>query len=119
MSDDELGTPRLPFFVYGTLRPGEPNHAVHLHGRTATEKPALLPDALLYDGPGYPYAVEHPGKGPVHGELLTALPTAYAPSSPPWTSWRSTPRATRTTSTNESCATYSTGPATPSAPGST
>ncbi|MEU5898278.1 MULTISPECIES: gamma-glutamylcyclotransferase family protein [Streptomyces] len=79
MSDDEPGTARLPFFVYGTLRPGEPNHAVHLHGRTAKEESALLPDALLYDGPGYPYAVEHPGKGPVRGELLTALPTANAP----------------------------------------
>ncbi|MEU5688748.1 hypothetical protein DEJ48_26785 [Streptomyces venezuelae] len=79
MSDDELGTARLPFFVYGTLRPGEPNHAAHLRGRTAREEPALLPDAVLYDGPGYPYAVEHPGKGPVHGDLLTALPAAYLP----------------------------------------
>ncbi|MGW6528278.1 gamma-glutamylcyclotransferase family protein [Streptomyces venezuelae] len=79
MSDDELGTARLPFFVYGTLRPGEPNHAVLLRGRTAREEPALLPDAVLYDGPGYPYAVEHPGKGPVHGDLLTALPAAYLP----------------------------------------
>ncbi len=75
--EDERGTARLPFFVYGTLRPGEPNHAVHLRGRTAAEVPALLPDAVLYDGPGYPYAVEHPGEGPVRGELITALPAAY------------------------------------------
>ncbi|MET8687969.1 gamma-glutamylcyclotransferase family protein [Streptomyces sp. NPDC004732] len=75
--EDERGTARLPFFVYGTLRPGEPNHAVHLRGRTAAEEPALLPDAVLYDGPGYPYAVERPGEGPVRGELVTALPAAY------------------------------------------
>jgi gamma-glutamylcyclotransferase (GGCT)/AIG2-like uncharacterized protein YtfP len=32
--------------------------------------------AVLYEGPGYPYAVEAPG-GVVHGELVTALPEAY------------------------------------------
>jgi gamma-glutamylcyclotransferase (GGCT)/AIG2-like uncharacterized protein YtfP len=31
---------------------------------------------VLYDGPGYPYAVEEPG-GEVRGELVTALPGAY------------------------------------------
>ncbi|MEU6380396.1 gamma-glutamylcyclotransferase family protein [Streptomyces sp. NPDC046909] len=68
---------RLPFFVYGTLRPGEPNHDAFLRGRTSTEEPARLDGAALYDGPGYPYAVEAPGAGPVHGELVTALPDAY------------------------------------------
>ncbi|MFF1376814.1 gamma-glutamylcyclotransferase family protein [Streptomyces sp. NPDC058308] len=71
------GAARLPFFVYGTLRPGEPNHAAYLHGRTAAEEPALLPGAVLYDGPGYPYAVEASGAGPVRGELVTALPAAH------------------------------------------
>ncbi|MFD4631980.1 gamma-glutamylcyclotransferase family protein [Streptomyces sp. NPDC058284] len=74
---NERGAPRLPFFVYGTLRPGGPNHAAYLRGRTASEEPAHLPDAVLYDGPGYPYAVEAPGEGPVRGELVTALPAAY------------------------------------------
>ncbi|WP_330457713.1 gamma-glutamylcyclotransferase [Streptomyces sp. NBC_00820] len=68
--------PRLPFFVYGTLRPGEPNHDLFLRGRTASEEPARLTDAVLYDGPGYPYAVEEPG-GVVRGELVTALPETY------------------------------------------
>ncbi|WP_307667535.1 gamma-glutamylcyclotransferase family protein [Streptomyces sp. V2I9] len=65
----------LPFFVYGTLLPGEPNHDLFLRGRTARERPAVLPRALLYDGPGYPYAIE--GHGRVHGTLLVAAPGAY------------------------------------------
>ncbi|MFD9908591.1 gamma-glutamylcyclotransferase family protein [Streptomyces sp. NPDC059063] len=71
-------TDRLPFFVYGTLRPGERNHAF-LHGRVTGSTPARLPDALLYDGPGYPYVVEAAGEGPVHGDLVTAHPEAYEP----------------------------------------
>ncbi|MDT9690757.1 gamma-glutamylcyclotransferase family protein [Streptomyces sp. P9(2023)] len=66
----------LPFFVYGTLRPGEYNHDRFLLGRTAREEPARLAGALLYDGPGYPYAV--PGEGVVAGDLVTAAPGAYA-----------------------------------------
>ncbi|WP_434589196.1 gamma-glutamylcyclotransferase family protein [Streptomyces sp. A5-4] len=65
----------LPFFVYGTLRPGESNHAHFLHGRTAAEEPGRLLGAALYEGPGYPYAV--PGEGEVVGELVTATPEAY------------------------------------------
>lgn len=67
----------LPFFVYGTLRPGEVNHALFLRGRTVAEEPATLPGAALYDGPGYPFAVDRPGCA-VAGELITAAPDAYA-----------------------------------------
>ncbi|MFD6274160.1 gamma-glutamylcyclotransferase family protein [Streptomyces sp. NPDC060209] len=67
---------RLPFFVYGTLLPGEANHDRFLLGRTREELPAVLPGALLYEGPGYPYAIE--GHGTVHGALVTAAPGAYA-----------------------------------------
>ncbi|MEV6170284.1 gamma-glutamylcyclotransferase family protein [Streptomyces sp. NPDC051954] len=67
----------LPFFVYGTLRPGEHNHGLFLRGRTQTEEPGRLAGAVLYDGPGYPYAVEEAGGGPVYGELVTARPGAY------------------------------------------
>jgi len=67
---------RLPFFVYGTLRPGEVNHDLFLLGRTGVEEPGRLNGAVLYDGPGYPYAVEEPG-GVVYGELVTALPKEY------------------------------------------
>ncbi|MET7477817.1 gamma-glutamylcyclotransferase family protein [Streptomyces sp. NPDC005648] len=69
-------TPQLPFFVYGTLRPGEPNHALFLRGRTRTEEPGRLTGSVLYDGPGYPWAVKEPG-GLVHGDLVTALPERY------------------------------------------
>ncbi|MEV6420594.1 gamma-glutamylcyclotransferase family protein [Streptomyces sp. NPDC051662] len=75
----------LPFFVYGTLRPGERNHDLCLRGRVAEEEPARLTGALLYDGPGYPYAIEAPGtsapdavaSGTVVGELVTAKPGEY------------------------------------------
>lgn len=66
----------LPFFVYGTLRPGEGNHDVFLRGRTLAEEPARLAGAALYDGPGYPYVVEEPD-GVVSGELVTPLPEEY------------------------------------------
>ncbi|MEU3986422.1 gamma-glutamylcyclotransferase family protein [Streptomyces sp. NPDC026672] len=71
-----MTTPELPFFVYGTLRPGEVNHDRYLRGRTAVEEPGRLGGAVLYDGPGYPYAVEAP-QGAVHGELVTPLPERY------------------------------------------
>lgn len=66
----------LPFFVYGTLRPGEGNHDLYLRGRTCSEEPGRLTGAVLYDGPGYPYVVEQPG-GEVLGDLVTALPEEY------------------------------------------
>ncbi|MBW5486398.1 gamma-glutamylcyclotransferase family protein [Streptomyces bambusae] len=73
---EAAGAGGLPFFVYGTLRPGEHNHALFLRGRTAGEEPARLPDAALYDGPGYPYAVHRPG-AQVVGELVTPSAAAY------------------------------------------
>ncbi|MEV5239167.1 gamma-glutamylcyclotransferase family protein [Streptomyces cinnamoneus] len=66
----------LPFFVYGTLRPGRCNHDRLLGGRTVAEVPARWPGAVLYEGPGYPYAVAGAG-GEVRGELITVAPGAY------------------------------------------
>ncbi|GAA0482904.1 gamma-glutamylcyclotransferase family protein [Streptomyces sp. NPDC046215] len=61
---------QLPVFVYGTLRPGQSNYGRFLHGRTAAEEPARMRGAVLYEGPGYPYAVTDPS-GEIHGELIS------------------------------------------------
>jgi gamma-glutamylcyclotransferase (GGCT)/AIG2-like uncharacterized protein YtfP len=73
------GPAELPFFVYGTLRPRERNHRVFLRGRLAGQEPAVLPGAVLYAGPGYPFAVEteRAGADRVVGDLLTAAPGEY------------------------------------------
>ncbi|MFI9081391.1 gamma-glutamylcyclotransferase family protein [Streptomyces sioyaensis] len=68
---------RLPFFVYGTLRPGEANYARTLRGRTAAEEPAHIRGALLYDGPGFPYATAGPADAVVHGALVLPREGAY------------------------------------------
>ncbi|MCS0638206.1 gamma-glutamylcyclotransferase [Streptomyces sp. LP05-1] len=69
------GAGELPFFVYGTLRPGQDNHDRFLRGRTAGEEPARLPGAVLHEGPGYPFLAG--GAGEVRGELVWAAPGEY------------------------------------------
>ncbi|UQI49350.1 gamma-glutamylcyclotransferase [Streptomyces sp. HU2014] len=60
---------RLPVFVYGTLRPGQRNHAAFLRGRTVGEEPARMRGAVLFEGPGYPYAVPD-ATGEIFGDLV-------------------------------------------------
>ncbi|WP_307813454.1 gamma-glutamylcyclotransferase family protein [Streptomyces sp. N35] len=82
-----LGAETLPFFVYGTLRPGEYNHRRFLRGRIVAAEPARWVGAELYEGPGYPYAIEGTGTGisagigtgtgTVHGEIVTPAPQEY------------------------------------------
>jgi gamma-glutamylcyclotransferase (GGCT)/AIG2-like uncharacterized protein YtfP len=71
-----------PFFVYGTLKPGEPNYARLLAGRTAAEEPASLAGAALYTPGLYPFLVTEPDlAGPddrVHGALISVPDEAYA-----------------------------------------
>ncbi|MFE2010696.1 divalent cation tolerance protein CutA [Streptomyces sp. NPDC059491] len=66
----------LPFFVYGTLRPGAYNHDRFLAGRIGSEADAVLHGAVLHDGPGYPYVVPAE-RGQVVGTLLTPAQGAY------------------------------------------
>ncbi|MEU6170355.1 gamma-glutamylcyclotransferase family protein [Streptantibioticus parmotrematis] len=73
----DAAAPVLPFFVYGTLRAGQVNHDRVLRGRVAAPRPAELPGAVLYDGPGYPYALDGAAADIVRGELVEALPGAY------------------------------------------
>lgn len=72
----------LPFFVYGTLKPGGSNYTRYLAGRTLEEIPARLAGGALYDYGPYPFlAVEpdlaHPAE-PVHGMLMVVQPELYA-----------------------------------------
>lgn len=61
-------TPHLPFFVYGSLRRGHLYHGLISDAVRAT-RPAVLPDAVMYDAGDYPYAILG-GGGLVHGELV-------------------------------------------------
>lgn len=65
----------LPFFVYGTLRPGQANHARLLAGRTVAEFGATLGDHAIY-GPGLPYVVGEEGSVVV-GDLIFIDPDHY------------------------------------------
>ncbi len=68
---------RLPIFVYGTLRHGQPNYRL-LAGRTAHEHEALLPGHQLYVA-RLPYVAETPDTDTVVvGELMTPRPDRYA-----------------------------------------
>lgn len=68
---------RLPFFVYGTLLRGERNHRL-LAGRTRSWTPAVLPGALLFRGPGFPFAVAAPAAAEeVRGEVVEIAAAMY------------------------------------------
>jgi gamma-glutamylcyclotransferase (GGCT)/AIG2-like uncharacterized protein YtfP len=71
----EATTPQLPFFVYGTLKPGEANYLRLLAGRTAEETPASLAGAALFTQGPYPFLLTAPdlllpGANLVRGVLI-------------------------------------------------
>jgi len=67
----------LPFFVYGTLLPGQPNH--YLLGNAIVKmETAVFPHGLLFDMGNYPMMIEQSGKQ-VKGQLITIDPSSYAP----------------------------------------
>ncbi len=66
----------LPFFVYGTLRPGQGNYRL-LAGQTVAEFPATLPGHALY-GPGLPYVTAGEEDSAVVGDLIYVAAERHA-----------------------------------------
>jgi gamma-glutamylcyclotransferase (GGCT)/AIG2-like uncharacterized protein YtfP len=54
----------VPVFVYGTLRPGGRRWEASLAPHVVARRPAHLPGADLYEGPGYPVMVHPPAPTP-------------------------------------------------------
>lgn len=77
---------QLPFFVYGTLKPGGSNYGRYLAGRTAAELPASLAGAALFSPGPYPFLTLEadlvlPGDV-AQGVLITLASGQYAGSLP-------------------------------------
>jgi len=66
---------QLPFFVYGTLLPGQPNYG-YWRGGVLAQQPALLPEACLFDRGNYPMLIEN-RPGTVRGLAITVFPSLY------------------------------------------
>lgn len=66
---------RLPFFVYGTLLPGQPNYYYWADAVLAIET-AVFPNGRLYDLGSYPMLIEAEG-GSVIGAAITVAPEQY------------------------------------------
>ena len=71
----------LRLFVYGTLKPGQPNYARYLSGKTLAETPATLCGGSLYTEGPWPYLVVAPAlvrpPARVYGTLVTIAPQCY------------------------------------------
>ncbi|MGV8847518.1 MAG: gamma-glutamylcyclotransferase family protein [Propionicimonas sp.] len=71
----------IPFFVYGTLRPGEGNYTWCLEGKTTTEDTATLTGAVMYDynGGSFPFVTLSPDLDDVvTGTLISVSEENYA-----------------------------------------
>ncbi len=71
----KLNEEKRPFFVYGTLLPGQPN-AFLWQGTVTEQQPATLAGCALYDRGSYPMLVET-GDECVHGMLLHIAEAEY------------------------------------------
>ena len=67
----------LPFFVYGTLLPGQPN--AHLWGSAVAQmRPAFFPNGRLYNMGSFPMLIAGNGR-PIPGMLVELKPEMYDP----------------------------------------
>ena len=66
-----------PVFVYGTLRPGQPNWERLLAGRCERVAAGRLTGVELLDCGHYPAAVERPEAGDAIGDVLWVQPAAW------------------------------------------
>jgi gamma-glutamylcyclotransferase (GGCT)/AIG2-like uncharacterized protein YtfP len=77
---------QLPFFVYGTLKPGGLNYARYLAGRTVEELPATLAGAAIFSPGPFPFlTLERDLVLPdevAHGALVAVAPEQYAEALP-------------------------------------
>ena len=64
-------------FVYGTLRPGQPNWDRLLAGRSERAATGRLPGVVLLDCGHYPAAVDRPGAGGAVGQVVWMRPTDW------------------------------------------
>lgn len=69
------GAAPLPFFVYGTLRTGQPNH-FRLERAVLWRRAALWRGVVLWNLGPYPMATR--GQGTVHGELIAVPEEGFA-----------------------------------------
>ncbi len=71
----------LPFFVYGTLRPGGVSYQQYLAGRTSAETPAMLRGAVLFSPGPFPFLTTVSELATpidaVRGDLIAVYPVAY------------------------------------------
>ncbi len=68
---------RYPVFVYGTLRPGQPNWGPLLAAASDRVVAGRLAGVVLLDCGRYPAAIERPGAGEVVGEVVWIQPDAW------------------------------------------
>lgn len=73
---------QLPFFVYGTLRPGGVSYRQYLVGHTGAETPAVLRGAVLFTPGPFPFLTTLPELASradtVRGDLIAVLPVFYS-----------------------------------------
>ncbi|HEV3364332.1 MAG TPA: gamma-glutamylcyclotransferase family protein [Acidimicrobiia bacterium] len=68
---------RRPLFVYGTLRPGQPNWEWLLARASERVLAGRLPGVVLLDCGRYPAAVERPDAGGAAGEVVWIQPRLW------------------------------------------